>query len=218
MGSSDSTNITYPEGTVLIDPDRREICGNNPERQDFIIEAVSAPATKWSGYFCARFDHPFASWGIAHDRILSIGETRGNGATLSGYAVFNPKLRQVNVKVGVSFLSIQQARENLDIEIPDGQSLEETARSTRSAWAEKLDRVSIKGATRDQAEVFYTAFFHALQVRLSALSSIRLRRLCQYPYEQDEYGRYYSGYDNAIHQGVSYNGYSNWVCAPLAAR
>jgi len=35
----------------------------------------------------------------------------------------------------------------------------------------------------------------------------------QYPYEQDEYGRYYSGYDDTVHDGVSYTGYSNWVCS-----
>ena len=33
----------------------------------------------------------------------------------------------------------------------------------------------------------------------------------QYPYEQDEDGRYYSGYDNSVHEGVSYDGYSIWV-------
>lgn len=41
----------------------------------------------------------------------------------------------------------------------------------------------------------------------------------QYPSEQDEGGRYYSGYDNQIHDisdsGRSYTGYSIWVSLPV---
>ncbi|KAH7902833.1 family 92 glycosyl hydrolase, partial [Hygrophoropsis aurantiaca] len=79
-------------------------------------------------------------------------------------------------------------------EIPDGTSLEDTARTTRSAWAEKLDRIKLKGATKADKQTFYTGFFHTLQ----------------YPYEQSEDGQYYSGYDAAVHEGNSYTGYSNW--------
>ena len=33
----------------------------------------------------------------------------------------------------------------------------------------------------------------------------------QYPYEQDEGGKYYSGYDNQVHEGNSHTAYSVWV-------
>ena len=36
----------------------------------------------------------------------------------------------------------------------------------------------------------------------------------QYPYEQSEDGKYYSGYDNQVHEGVSYTGYSIWASFP----
>ncbi|KAG9309751.1 glycoside hydrolase family 92 protein [Chiua virens] len=194
IGSWNVHNLTYPEGSIVIDPDRLEICGNNPERQDYIIAPVSTAATNWSGYFCARFDQPFTSWGITQNGSVTENEKSGVGAALSAYATFKPTLTQVDVRVAVSFISIEQARQNLDKEIPDGQSLEETAKMTRAAWAEKLGRIELVGATKEQKDVFYTAFFHSLQ----------------YPYEQDEYGRYYSGYDDAIHEGVSYTGYSIW--------
>jgi hypothetical protein len=41
---------------------------------------------------------------------------------------------------------------------------EQTARTTRAAWAEKLDRVQIQGGSREQLVTFYTALFHTLQV------------------------------------------------------
>ncbi|KAG1836241.1 glycoside hydrolase family 92 protein [Suillus subalutaceus] len=194
LGSSDPHNLTYPHGSIFINPDTREISGSNPERQDFIIAPVSTPAKHWSGYFCARFDQPFASWGVSKNNTLFDGQTSGNGTLLSGYATFSPEVVEVNVRIGVSFISVEQARKNLDMEIPDGNVLEDTATATRSAWAEKLELIKIKGASKDQLQTFYTAFFHTLQ----------------YPYEQSEYGQYYSGYDDAVHQGVSYTGYSNW--------
>lgn len=83
---------------------------------------------------------------------------------LSGYARFDKKTKVVNVRVGVSFISVEQARKNLEKEIPDGITLEQTAKNTREEWAEKLDRVQIQGASDDDMQTFYTGFFHALQV------------------------------------------------------
>ncbi|KAI0059303.1 hypothetical protein BV25DRAFT_1809203 [Artomyces pyxidatus] len=192
MGSDDTSNVTYPLGTVAIDPHAREIAGSNPERQDFIIGPN--PAFNFRGFFVARFDTPFAHWGTAANGTLHAGATSGSGALLGGWAAFAEGTRVVDVRVGVSFISVEQARKNLDTEIPDGSRLEQTARATRAAWAEKLDRVKVEGASEEQLETFYTGVFHSLQ----------------YPYEQSEDGKYYSGYDDAVHEGDSYTGYSIW--------
>jgi len=164
IGSADVTNTTLPQGAVSIDPSAREITGSNPERQDFIIEPISTPATNWSGYFCARFDTNFEGYGVANNGTQKDGEKEGRGSILSGYVKFGSKTKVVNVRVGVSFISVDQARQNLDAEVPDETKLEETAKKTRIEWAEKLDRVQISGATTEEKQVFYTAFFHTLQV------------------------------------------------------
>ncbi|KAI0762350.1 glycosyl hydrolase family 92-domain-containing protein [Fomes fomentarius] len=192
MGSADPTNVTYPLGSVTVDPARREITGHNPERQDFIIGP--SPAPSFAGYFCARFDTAFASFGIAQNGSNAENVTEGRGKLLSAFAQFARGTRKVNVRVGVSFISVEQARKNLDTEVPDGTTLEQTAEKTRATWAEKLDRFQVEGATREENEVFYTAVYHALQ----------------YPYEQSEDGKYYSGYDDKVHEGESYTGYSIW--------
>ncbi|KDQ28689.1 glycoside hydrolase family 92 protein [Pleurotus ostreatus PC15] len=196
VGHTDTTNTTLHIGSIRIDPHAREICGSNPERQDSIIGPLSTPARGFSGYFCARFAQPFASWGVATNGTTHAGVTRRDDQLLSGFATFAPFTKVVDVRIGVSFISIEQARRNLDREIPDGETLEATARKTRStvAWAEKLDRVQLEGATEKQKTIFYTGFFHSLQ----------------YPYETSEEGRYYSGFDDQVHQGDSYNGYSIW--------
>ncbi|KAG5219976.1 glycoside hydrolase family protein [Salix suchowensis] len=182
MGSADPNNVTYPLGSIYIDPEAKEITGTNAERQDFIIDPVSTPARGFKGYFCARFDRPFLSWGVIQNGTAS-------------FATFDPNDTTINVRVGVSFISIEQARRNLDNEIPDGTALEDTAMTTRAAWAEKMDRIQLEGATEDEKVIFYTGFYHTLQ----------------YPYETSEDGKYYSGYDDSVHEGVSYSGYSIWV-------
>jgi hypothetical protein len=101
---------------------------------------------------------------------VSEGVREGEGSLLSGFVRFDfgdlglEEERVVNVRVGVSFISIDQARKNLDAEIPDGTSLEETAGGTRAAWEEKLGSIRMEGASEEDKTVFYTSFFHTLQV------------------------------------------------------
>jgi putative alpha-1,2-mannosidase len=165
--TSTPSNITLPSGSIAIDPQTREITGSNSERQDWIIGPTSTPAKGFNGYFCARFDRPFVGWGIVQNGTVHRHQTSGNGVRLSGFARFElgvEKELTVNVRIGVSFISIEQARWNLDNEIGDGVTLEETARRTRAEWAEKLDRVKIEGATEVEKDIFYTGFYHTLQV------------------------------------------------------
>lgn len=111
----------------------------------------------------------FESWGVARNGTLQEGVWEGEGSMLSGFVRFASTTKKVDVRIGVSFISVDQARRNLDVEVPDGTSLEETAVKTRAEWAEKLDRIRIEGATEEQKQVFYTAFFHALQVGVYTL-------------------------------------------------
>ncbi len=164
MGSADTSNLTFPLGSVEIDEQARQLTGHNAERQDFIIGPNPAPG--FAGFFCVRFSEPFVSWGVVSnaDGELSKGLKRASGKQLSGYVTFDERIAVLDVRVGVSFISTQQACSNVDAEIPDGTSLEETAQKTRAEWAEKLDRIQVEGASPEDKTMFYTAVFHTLQV------------------------------------------------------
>lgn len=167
LGSPASPNgtwLTFPAGSVSVSPGSREICGHNPERQDEILGPNPAPG--WAGYFCARFSAPLASWGVRQGSADAPGVQSGAGTELAAYAVFPAGTESVDVRVGVSFISTEQARASIDAEVPDGTPLEETARVTRAAWVDKLGRVQIEGASAEERVSFYTGFFHTLQVRL----------------------------------------------------
>ena len=68
---------------------------------------------------------------------------------------------QVEVQVGVSFVSIANARENLDREQHGAFDFDRVSQEAHKAWAETLDRVSVEGGTDDQRRVFYTALYHS---------------------------------------------------------
>ena len=68
---------------------------------------------------------------------------------------------QVEVSMGISFVSIENARMNLDAE-QGGKSFEDIRLAARKAWNDDLSRVLVEGGTDDQKSVFYTAFYHLL--------------------------------------------------------
>ena len=68
---------------------------------------------------------------------------------------------QIEVQMGVSFVSIENARRNLDAE-QKGKDFKAIAAQAREAWNNDLSRIAVEGGTRDQKTIFYTALYHML--------------------------------------------------------
>jgi len=68
---------------------------------------------------------------------------------------------QLAVSMGVSFVSIENARENLDAEQKD-KGFEAVRRAAAATWEEHLGKVKVEGGTERQKAVFYTALYHTL--------------------------------------------------------
>ncbi|MCI6898685.1 MAG: GH92 family glycosyl hydrolase [Prevotella sp.] len=77
---------------------------------------------------------------------------------------------QVEVQVGVSFVSIDNARENLNAE-QNGFEFEKVVKEGHDEWARTLDRVTVEGGTEDQRRVFYTALYHT-QIHPTVLQDV----------------------------------------------
>jgi len=86
LGSADPKNLSFPVGNVQIDPLSNEISGRNPERQDHIIGPNKA--TLFAGYFVARFDTAFSTFGTAVNGTLYPGELAREDSQLSAYVNF----------------------------------------------------------------------------------------------------------------------------------
>ena len=178
-------------GSSSVDAARREITGFNPDRQS---HRLGPALPHFAGYFVAQFDRPFGtdvgSW--TEDRLLA-GTRSVLGLHAGSYVTFPVGTREVSVRVGTSFISIEQARENLRKEAP-GFDLEALAKQGAAEWNELLARVDIRGGAPEARRTFYTALTRALL----------------YPRHLGEGGRYYSAADDRVHAGDSYNDFSLW--------
>lgn len=77
-----------------------------------ILLSEDIPAKSFKGYFVARFSHPFKNAGISYAGKL-VNTLHGQGQELSGWVTFEQGTEEVNVRVGVSFVSIDQARRSV---------------------------------------------------------------------------------------------------------
>ena len=171
-------------GFAAIDQQTHEITGYNPHRMDAHLGPEKLPNFK--GYFVVQFRQ-------APRKAGTYGmENRDASASRGAFAEFQPG-ELVEARVGTSFLSIDQARENLAREIPDWD-FDAVRAKLHSAWAEKLGRLEVEGATDRERTRLYTALYHALL----------------YPRVFSEYGHYYSAFDDRVHDGESYTAYSIW--------
>ena len=68
---------------------------------------------------------------------------------------------QVEVQMGVSFVSIENARENLEAE-QKGFDFDAVRAQASARWERDLSKIRVSGGTEDQKTVFYTGLYHAL--------------------------------------------------------
>lgn len=68
---------------------------------------------------------------------------------------------QISVKMGISYVSIENARKNMENEISDFQ-FEQVAKDARTQWNNDLSRIEVEGGTKDERTIFYTGLYHML--------------------------------------------------------
>ena len=112
-------------------------------------------------FFVIRFSRPFASSGLASDDRLDRAARQVAGTALKAVFDFGDEGGPLLVKVGISAVSVEGARGNLDAELP-GWDVDEVRRAADAAWERELGKVRVDGGTRDQRVVFYTALYHAM--------------------------------------------------------
>ncbi len=67
----------------------------------------------------------------------------------------------IEVKMGVSFVSIENARLNMNTEQPDF-NFDKVSKTAREQWNSDLSRVLVEGGSKDEKTIFYTALYHML--------------------------------------------------------
>ncbi|TDV56118.1 GH92 family glycosyl hydrolase [Actinophytocola oryzae] len=147
-------------------------------------------------YFHAIFDKPFTSHGTWKDGTVSSGQSTATGGKSGGYVTFAAG-QTVNVRVGVSYVSVDGARKNLAGE-SGTRTFADLSTAARAAWNERLNRIATKGGTDTERVTFYTALYHALL----------------HPNVFSDVDGSYLGFDNKVHAAASghvqYTNISGW--------
>ena len=68
---------------------------------------------------------------------------------------------QITVQMGVSFVSVENAWENLEAE-QKGLDFDGILAQATERWNSDLGRIRVEGGTKEQQTIFYTALYHAL--------------------------------------------------------
>ena len=78
---------------------------------------------------------------------------------------------QIEVQVGVSFVSIANARENLDKEQGNAFAFDKVRKDAYQVWDKTLSTITVEGGTEAQKRVFYTALYHS-QIHPTVLQDV----------------------------------------------
>lgn len=150
------------DGSVTVHPDRNAISGTSTVAEDFC-----GGVGPYSVHFYAAVDVPFEHVGTWDDSATGTGVERGSteesSSDCGAFVEFDTDEDEtVLVKVGLSFTSVEQARRNLDAEIPEW-TFDDVLAESRTEWTDKLRRIEVEGGTDEQRAIFYTALYNCLR-------------------------------------------------------
>ncbi|KAI1136981.1 glycoside hydrolase family 92 protein [Hypoxylon sp. FL0543] len=124
-------------------------------------------APKWTVYFCGYFDQPatfktFLGTNSTGDDLAdySTATTQESEARLG--AVFTFESSEVTSRVGVSFISADQACGNVDKEIPAGTTLDTLEDNVKTAWNKQvLSKVTTTDTSNTtRLQLLYSSLYH----------------------------------------------------------
>lgn len=152
--------------------------------------------TPYKVYFVAEFDTDAVETGTWKGEALKPGATFAEGALSGVYFTFDVgKKRTVQYKIGVSYVSVENARENLEAE-NQGWNFDATASQAEEQWNLRLGKIEAEGGTPDRTKQFYTHLYRAM-IHPNVCSDVNGE---------------YMGADNKVYRtrGKQYTSFSNW--------
>ena len=145
---------TVDAAQLAIDDSAYEITGSLHH-----LGGMSSGYGGYTVYFVARAAQPWTShYAWAKGSPADANATSAQG-TAVGAAIGLPA-GEFQLAIGLSLVSAEGARKNLDSEVPT-IDVDVVAAETRAAWGDKLDRVELTGGTLAQRRTFYTSLYHA---------------------------------------------------------
>lgn len=157
-------------------------CGS---RQTFLI------------HFAIEFDAPFTGSGTWLGDTISRGSPAAQGVGSGAFVTFDTTTNAtVQMKIGVSFVSVANAEANLAAENA-GWDFDAVHKAAADQWNQVLNRIEVTGGSADDLTKFYTALYHVFQS----------------PNVANDVNGEYMGFNRAVHRTdgwTMYQNYSGW--------
>jgi predicted alpha-1,2-mannosidase len=186
------------DGSVMIDLTWRDELLDADLRQISPYELTGVRKSRsWAQnqtvYFVIRFNQPIKNFEARQSQsALSDHMKLPAGKNIKGYVLFDlEKTKTIHVKVGISAVSEDGARKNLDKEIT-GWNFNKLQQDAKKAWNKELSKIEVRGGTKNQQIVFYTALYHSFLV----------------PNIFQDVDGQFRGTDDRIHAANQFNNYS----------
>jgi predicted alpha-1,2-mannosidase len=177
------------DGHVRVRPDTNEVEGS--------VRTFGTFSARYGGlniFFVARFSRRFATmqtWqgqSLARDRLTASGEDVGVDLA------FEPTGPEpiVELKLALSYVSVQNARANLDAEA-GAFGFEQLLEKAIREWEDKLAQIRVTGGDDRQQTIFYTALYHSLLM----------------PTTSSDVNGDYLGFDGKVHRAAGFRFYTD---------
>jgi len=150
--------------------------------------------TPYTTYFAAKFSKPFSSYGTWNGEKIYHGCSSQSGNDIGAYINYSTSEEEViEAKVGISYVSMEQALLNLEEEIP-GWDFDEVREEARNVWNEMLHKIEVEGGSEKEKIKFYTALYHCLLM----------------PHVFSDVNGLYIGMDDNIYRAENYTHYATF--------
>ena len=181
----------YQRGSyVKILPEKNMVVGYSSFNHGGVTE-------NFKNWFVVVSDTPFSYAGTVADGQLSETTEARSDHSMALVGFKTTKGQQVNLKIASSFISLEQAQQNLK-EL-DGKSFDQVAEAGRARWNEILGRIKVEDDNLDNLRTFYSCLYRA---------TLFPRDLS----EIDASGKrvHYSPFDGRVHEGYLFTDTGFW--------
>lgn len=166
------------------------------DRAAYLILNSQNGSLKWSGdaisgfqtidgntrvYIYLKLEQTPESISVLKENGL-VNEKEASGKNACVILKYGQGTKTVRLRYGISFIDSDQARKNLNREIPD-YDLKSLQENGRKIWNESLGKIEVTGGSDNEKTIFYTSFYRTFE-----------RPVCI-----SEDGRYYSAFDGTVH-------------------
>lgn len=177
-------NGTSKEGAVRVLEGAPEIEGST---RTFGTFASRHGGTKV--YFAARFNRAFSTFGTWSGKSFKLRRAAATGDDVGVDVSFekSDSPQAVELKLAISYVSLENARANLEAEAAD-DDFDAVLAKAKQTWEKALSLIRVEGGTDRQKTIFYTALYHTLLM----------------PTRFSDVGGEYPGFDGQIHQAKGF--------------